>query len=85
MKPGQGLPPSRAENSSTRKADPSSNYAVIHSQETRSAVQSATVHQCPYCELKFLYLNEVKDHVQSDHRDHADVVAAMDAHEIPNN
>lgn len=46
-------------------------------------MQSATVHQCPYCELKFLFLNEVKDHVQSDHPDHADVVSAMEAHEMP--
>ncbi len=46
-------------------------------------MQQASVHQCPYCELKFLYLNEVKDHVQNDHPDHADVVSAMEGHEMP--
>ena len=28
-------------------------------------------HQCPYCELRFRYANEVKDHVVRDHPDHA--------------
>ena len=28
-------------------------------------------HQCPYCELRFLYVNEVKDHVVRDHPSHA--------------
>jgi hypothetical protein len=28
-------------------------------------------HQCPYCELRFRYANEVKDHVVHDHPDHA--------------
>jgi hypothetical protein len=46
-------------------------------------MQSSTVHQCPYCELKFLYLNEVKDHVEHDHPSHADVVSNMEAHEMP--
>lgn len=48
-------------------------------------MQSPTVHQCPYCELKFLYLTEVKDHVQHDHKEHADVVSRIEAHEMPKN
>jgi hypothetical protein len=30
----------------------------------------AHVHQCPYCELRFLYATEVKGHVIVDHPDH---------------
>ena len=41
------------------------------------------VHQCPYCELKFLYMTEVRDHVQLDHKEHADVVERADPHELP--
>jgi hypothetical protein len=40
-------------------------------------------HQCPYCELRFTYHNEVKDHVLHDHTDHADVVAGIELHELP--
>jgi hypothetical protein len=40
-------------------------------------------HQCPYCELRFSYLTEVKDHVTHDHPDHAHVVDALDPHELP--
>jgi hypothetical protein len=32
---------------------------------------AAHVHQCPYCELKFLYASEIKSHVIADHREHA--------------
>lgn len=42
-----------------------------------------SVHQCPYCELRFLYANEVRDHIKSDHRDHADVAETAEAHELP--
>lgn len=31
----------------------------------------AHIHQCPYCELKFLFATEVKDHVVADHPEHA--------------
>jgi hypothetical protein len=31
----------------------------------------AHTHHCPYCELKFLYINEVRDHVITDHPAHA--------------
>jgi hypothetical protein len=36
------------------------------------------VHQCPYCELRFRYANEVKDHVIHDHPDHAKSFAMAD-------
>ena len=26
-----------------------------------------TIHQCPRCELRFAYLTELQDHLQSDH------------------
>ena len=42
-----------------------------------------TSHQCPYCELRFEYHNEVKDHVLHDHPERADVVVAMEPHELP--
>lgn len=29
----------------------------------------SAVHQCPFCELRFLSLNEVKDHIAVDHPD----------------
>jgi hypothetical protein len=40
-------------------------------------------HQCPYCELRFSYHNEVKDHVMRDHEEHAAVVASLELHELP--
>lgn len=33
---------------------------------------SEIVHQCPYCELRFSYMAEVKEHVIHDHCDHAE-------------
>ena len=44
---------------------------------------ATTVHQCPYCELKFLYANEVRDHVMHDHPAHAGVAESAEAHELP--
>ena len=40
-------------------------------------------HQCPYCDLRFSYHNEITDHVLHDHPDRADVVVGLDLHEIP--
>ena len=40
-------------------------------------------HQCPYCELRFDYHNEILDHVLHDHPDHADVAAGVELHELP--
>jgi hypothetical protein len=37
----------------------------------------AHIHQCPYCELKFLYATEIKAHVVADHHDHADMYVSM--------
>jgi hypothetical protein len=42
-----------------------------------------TVRQCPYCELRFTYHNEIKDHVLRDHPDRADAFAAVELHELP--
>jgi len=35
---------------------------------TESAIH---VHQCPFCELRFPSVNEVRDHVVTDHPSHA--------------
>jgi hypothetical protein len=40
-------------------------------------------HQCPYCDLRFSYHNEITDHVLHDHPERADVVIGLDLHEIP--
>ena len=37
----------------------------------------AHIHQCPYCELKFLYATEIKGHVVADHPEHAPSYVAM--------
>ncbi len=39
--------------------------------------------QCPYCELRFEYHNEVKDHILQDHPDHPDVALPAEIHEMP--
>ena len=42
------------------------------------------VHQCPYCELRFAYHNEIKDHVLHDtHPDRAEAFANIELHELP--
>ena len=45
--------------------------------------ETGMVRQCPYCELRFTYHNEVKDHICHDHREHADVVLLIEPHELP--
>jgi hypothetical protein len=40
-------------------------------------------HQCPYCELRFRYATEVKDHVVHDHPEHAKALAMIDPREHP--
>jgi hypothetical protein len=40
-------------------------------------------HQCPYCELRFRYATEVKDHVVHDHPEHAKAFATTDPREHP--
>jgi hypothetical protein len=47
------------------------------------AMTQTDVHACPYCELKFMYHNEVKDHILHDHPEHADVVITIEPHELP--
>lgn len=39
--------------------------------------------QCPYCELRFRLHNEVKDHILTDHPEHAAVAASADVVELP--
>jgi hypothetical protein len=41
------------------------------------------VHQCPYCELRFAYHNEIKDHVMRDHPERAEAFAGIELHELP--
>ncbi len=43
------------------------------------------VHHCPYCELRFQFAAEVKDHVIHDHPKHADAFAGVAAPELPKN
>jgi hypothetical protein len=38
-------------------------------------------HQCPYCELRFRFATEVKDHVIQDHPTHRRSFAAADPRE----
>ena len=40
-------------------------------------------HQCPYCDLRFDYHNEIRDHVLHDHPDHAEVTIGVELHELP--
>ena len=42
-----------------------------------------SVHQCPYCELKFLLADEVRDHVVHDHPQHRDVFEGAHIVELP--
>jgi hypothetical protein len=44
---------------------------------------SEIVHQCPYCELRFSYMAEVKDHVIHDHPAHAASFEGVQAVELP--
>jgi hypothetical protein len=46
-------------------------------------ITQSRVHQCPYCELRFEYANEVKDHVIHDHPDHAESFLTVEPHELP--
>ncbi len=42
-----------------------------------------SVHQCPYCELKFLLANEVKDHILHDHPNHREMAESAHPVELP--
>jgi hypothetical protein len=46
-------------------------------------IERPIVHQCPYCELRFGYHQEVKDHILADHPEHAAVVAGIEPRELP--
>ena len=41
------------------------------------------IRQCPYCELRFTYHEEVKDHILHDHPERAEVVATIEPIELP--
>ena len=41
------------------------------------------VHQCPFCDLRFSYVNEVRDHVIKDHPRHARDFISVTPHELP--
>jgi hypothetical protein len=43
---------------------------------------SVHIHQCPFCEVRFLYVNELRDHVINDHPQHADSFISMTPHEL---
>jgi len=40
-------------------------------------------HSCPYCDLRFLYATEVRDHVLHDHKEHAAAFLYVETHELP--
>ena len=42
-----------------------------------------TVNRCPFCELRFAFVNEVRDHVIKDHRLHAQEFMPVSPHELP--
>jgi hypothetical protein len=46
-------------------------------------VMEDLTHQCPYCDLRFTYHNEIKDHIMHDHPARANVVVAIEPHELP--
>ncbi len=50
--------------------------------DNRIMAQDPT-HQCPYCDLRFEYHNEIKDHILHDHPRHAGVVVSIEPHELP--
>lgn len=39
--------------------------------------------QCPYCVLRFVTHNEVKDHILRDHPDHEHMAVTAEIHELP--
>lgn len=42
---------------------------------------SMHIHTCPYCELRFQFVTEVRDHVITDHPQHADSFVGIAPHE----
>ena len=40
-------------------------------------------HQCPYCDLRFQYATEIRDHVLHDHKEHAEAFLHVETHELP--
>ena len=50
---------------------------------TRRMQFGDVVHQCPFCELRFAYMAEVKDHVIHDHPARAEGFAGTQTTELP--
>ncbi len=46
-------------------------------------IPTPTTHTCPFCELVFVYHEEVKDHVVHDHPEHAAEIATVEMRELP--
>jgi hypothetical protein len=46
-------------------------------------VEAEIVRNCPFCELRFEYHNEVVDHIIHDHPTHRDMVLMLEARELP--
>lgn len=58
-------------------------FEVRRDSAAMSAMTDIQRHTCPYCELVFLYHNEVKDHILHDHPEHRHVVETIEPHEMP--
>jgi hypothetical protein len=46
-------------------------------------VMDDTPRQCPFCQLRFVYHEEVKDHIVRDHPEHAAELVGLEVHELP--
>ena len=44
---------------------------------------SNDTHACPFCDLIFMYHEEVKDHIVHDHPSHAAEVVSIEMRELP--
>jgi hypothetical protein len=51
--------------------------------EAHHECMTAEPHTCPFCDLRFTYHNEVKDHILRDHPDHPTVAITAEIHELP--
>ena len=40
-------------------------------------------HQCPYCDLRFRYASEIRDHALHDPKEHAEAFLYVETHELP--
>jgi hypothetical protein len=75
--------PSTRERSRRSWGGRSALFALATGVHAPTMITQSHVHQCPYCELRFEYANEVKDHVIHDHPDHAESFLTVEPHELP--